>query len=130
MGGKRWTAEEESIFWREIARRAPSGSVAKGKKREEGLAEKGWHPLVKRMKRRMKEIYPNMKAMRNYTIYSCCMYTERSCQGPLSIVADTNILDEHYFQNYIQGKPSPKAGPYIAEYKAWLQRKQARRGFS
>ncbi|KAK7730395.1 hypothetical protein SLS53_009014 [Cytospora paraplurivora] len=104
MGGKRWTAEEESIFWREIARSAPTGSAVKGKKGDKAQAQTSWRPLVKRMKRRMKEVYPNMEAMRKYTTFSCY---------------------EHYFQNYVQGKCSPNAGPYIAEYKVWLQRTQA-----
>ncbi|ROW11672.1 hypothetical protein VPNG_05626 [Cytospora leucostoma] len=104
MGGKRWTAEEESIFWRDIARSAPTSSTVKGKKGEKARARTSWRPLVKRMKRRMKEVHPNMVARREYTTFSCY---------------------EHYFQNYIQGKCSPNAGPYVAEYKAWLQRKQA-----
>ncbi|KAG6356562.1 hypothetical protein INS49_014435 [Diaporthe citri] len=103
MGGKVWSKREEAIFWLILAILFPPGlhQETKGVKKGRSDIHKSWEPFPEMMNRYWREKYPGEDPPRKYTAVS--MY-------------------EHYFQNFVQGKLSPNAKPFVEEYKARLKK--------
>ncbi|KAI7787767.1 hypothetical protein LA080_014139 [Diaporthe eres] len=104
MGGKVWSKREEFIFWVLLAIFFPPGlhQETKGVKKGRSDILKSWEPFPEKMIEIWLKRYPGEEPPRKYTAVS--MY-------------------EHYFQNFVQGKLSPNAKPYVEKYKAWLKKK-------
>lgn len=104
MGGKVWSEREEFIFWVLLAIFFPPGLHQETKSVKKGRSDilKSWESLPERMVETWRKEYPGEEPPRKYTAVS--MY-------------------EHYFQNFVQGKLSPNAKPFVEKYKAWLKKK-------
>lgn len=73
MGGKPWSKQEETIFWRIIARQAPPGLGENRRSRRTANQARNWAGLATRMGTLMRAAVP-MTRHRKYNSIGLCKY--------------------------------------------------------
>lgn len=137
------------IFWVDVAKRAPPGlhKESKAVKKSHKDLKKSWKPLVGAITKAMTERGLEKGLPRTYTEVSMCelwQYNVFGCVGrnsdldqgeqgrrlgpaeaapgrPARQRPGSLFRAEDYFQDSVQGKLSPNAGPFVEMCKAWLR---------